>query len=1008
MNTKPTSAANSIDLRVTLLYAFFGGLWILLSDRLLAVFMTDIPALSMMQTYKGWAFVLCSALLIYSLLRRELKLREIAENECYKSEERYRLIAEHAEDMIWTMNMNLQLTYVSPSVERALGYSAQEILASTPEKFLTPDSYAAGVKIFNEEANRAQPRPNPNYARMIELEYRRKDDSTFWVEMKFSFFRAANGRPIAVLGVGRDVTERKQAEDILRKSDDRFRQMFQSHSAVMLLVDPNSGAIIDANLAAVRFYGYPKEKLVHMFIDAINMISPQQIAEAREQTKNKQRDRWLFPHRLADGQIRMVEVRSSPVDINGQPLLFSIIEDVTEHQQALEQLEILKHSIEMASDSAYWLDTDGQFTYVNHAGCRDLGYTREELLKMRIGDINPLATGEKWNQVWQQLRKNKFYLSESIHRRKDGSKFPVEITSTYIQFGGREYCNGFAKDITERKQAEEALRESEQRFRTLIEQSSEGITLISEEGNILEWNRAMEQISGFSREQAVGQPVWEVQIQLIPSEHRSPQAAELAKRSFMTVLQTGEIPFGNHLDVKIQTPGGERKIVTQTIFVIKTAGGYRIGSIVLDITKRKQIEEELRSLNDQLEQRVADRTAELNHTNIELERANRVKDEFLANMSHELRTPLNSILGLSESLLEERFGTLNNYQHKSLQIMEASGHHLLELINDILDLSKLEAGKFDYYPQVISVDEICRASLAFVKSQAAKKSITVTYTNEASVLQIFADARRLKQILVNLLTNAVKFTLENGHVTLQVDCEPLEERIRFSVIDDGIGIAAKDLQRLFQRFVQVDSSLNRQYEGTGLGLAIVQKLTDLHGGSVHVESDGVPGKGSRFTIILSCNQDNIVKPEQPKPNRGLENPKPVKTVSTISDASVARRVILLAEDNMSNILTVSEYLESYGYEIVVAHDGLEAIAKTEEISPDMILMDIQMPSMNGLEAMTRLRKDDRFASTPIIALTALAMPGDRERCLNAGANEYMSKPVSLKSLRETIENLMRA
>jgi signal transduction histidine kinase/ActR/RegA family two-component response regulator len=417
-----------------------------------------------------------------------------------------------------------------------------------------------------------------------------------------------------------------------------------------------------------------------------------------------------------------------------------------------------------------------------------------------------------------------------------------------------------------------------------------------------------------------------------------------------------------------------------------------------------QLFEGLQRSNASLERRVAERTAELNRSNVELEHANRTKDEFLANMSHELRTPLTSILGLSEALLEQRRGSLSDYQERSIQIIESSGQHLLELINDILDLSKIEAGKFDFYPQPISVDEICRASLTFIKTQAAKKSIMVTHTNEASASQIYADPRRLKQILVNLLTNAVKFTPQNGQVTLQVTGDLAQDLIHFSVIDNGIGISAENLKRLFQPFVQVDSSLNRQHEGTGLGLALVQRLTDLHGGSLQVESE--VGKGSRFTINLACKLDEIAKLEALKSQTAPAVRAQAEKSEAVSETPSRREVVLLAEDNMSNVLTIGEYLKSHDYEIVVAHDGLEAINLAEEVNPAIILMDVQMPVMNGLEAIARLRDNVRFAPTPIIALTALAMSGDRERCLAAGASEYMSKPVSLKMLANTLRELL--
>jgi len=413
-----------------------------------------------------------------------------------------------------------------------------------------------------------------------------------------------------------------------------------------------------------------------------------------------------------------------------------------------------------------------------------------------------------------------------------------------------------------------------------------------------------------------------------------------------------------------------------------------------------QLFENLQRSNIELEHRVEKRTAELNKANAELEHANRTKDEFLANMSHELRTPLNSILGLSESLLEQYRDPLTERQQKSVQIVESSGRHLLSLINDILDLSKIEAGKLDFYPEAIGIAEVCQASLTFIKSQAMNKSITLTFKDDKTVSGIHADPRRLKQILVNLLTNAIKFTPEGGQVTLEVHGDVEQDLIQFSVMDTGVGIALEELERLFQPFTQVDSSLNRQQEGTGLGLALVQRLTDLHGGSVHVESQ--PGKGSNFTIVLPWRRELVVSPETTP--SGSE--AATRELVPPSEGAKQQGNILLAEDNMANILTIGEYLKSHGYEVRVAHDGVEAIQMAEETNPDIILMDIQMPAMDGLEATRRLRANPRFTLTPLIALTALAMPGDRERCLEAGASEYMSKPASLKMLVKTIERLL--
>jgi CheY-like chemotaxis protein len=237
-----------------------------------------------------------------------------------------------------------------------------------------------------------------------------------------------------------------------------------------------------------------------------------------------------------------------------------------------------------------------------------------------------------------------------------------------------------------------------------------------------------------------------------------------------------------------------------------------------------------------------------------------------------------------------------------------------------------------------------------------------------------------------------------------VQVNPEQDRIQFSVIDTGIGIAAEDLRRLFQPFVQLDSTLNRQYEGTGLGLTLVQKLTDLHGGSVEVESQ--VGQGSRFTIYLPLEKETPEPGESPHRDSQLSSDSQKEKDLAPHPAASRRGTILIAEDNAANILTLGDYLESHGYAIVVAQDGIEALEKAEATQPDLILMDIQMPVMNGLEAMARLRMNSRFAATPIIALTALAMPGDRERCLQDGATEYMTKPVGLRILANTITKLL--
>ncbi|MBD2148818.1 response regulator [Pseudanabaena sp. FACHB-1277] len=407
--------------------------------------------------------------------------------------------------------------------------------------------------------------------------------------------------------------------------------------------------------------------------------------------------------------------------------------------------------------------------------------------------------------------------------------------------------------------------------------------------------------------------------------------------------------------------------------------------------------------------------AQLLRVNEELLKATKLKDEFLANMSHELRTPLNSILGLSEVLKEQILGELNEKQLNAISTVESSGTHLLSLINDILDLSKISSGMMELHVEVVSVENVCNSSLIFIKQQAFQKRIQVSSNIPKNINNIKVEERRIRQVLINLLTNAVKFTPSEGRVSLLVACGQgdlwqgeavIPQQIRsmnlpmivFQVADTGIGITAEDLQRLFQPFIQVSSNLNRQYEGTGLGLALVKQIVELHGGQVMAESEF--GRGSRFTVALPYEVVQSGGAIAPKLDANTASP-----VKVNNDDAIAP-LILIAEDNEANIQTFTSYLTATNYRIVVAKDGKEAVAKTKELSPDIIIMDIQMPNMDGLEAIGLIRADAETAPIPIIAMTALAMEGDRERCLKAGASDYLTKPVKLRLLADTIRLLL--
>jgi PAS domain S-box-containing protein len=545
------------------------------------------------------------------------------------------------------------------------------------------------------------------------------------------------------------------------------------------------------------------------------------------------------------------------------------------------------------------------------------------------------------------------------------------------------------------------LIKSEERFRLLADYTYDWEYWINPDGDYDYISPSVERITGYSTQEFMSRP--DLLFEIVRPDYAEKIQAHLQEEKDLNQpVMTMEFPILNQ--------NGKTIWLAHYCTAIFDAQGKYLGrrGNNRDITKRKQMALALEKERNQLAQNVEMRTEELRLANTELMRVLQTKDEFLANMSHELRTPLTSILGLSELLEMGVRGPLNQEQIESIRTIYQSGEHLLTLINDILDLSKIEAGKFEIEPGFVPVEDICQSGLSLIQGMAYSKGITISYQLSDPQLKIWADARRLKQILVNLLSNAVKFTPEGGQVSLEVDLQREQQRVRFIVQDTGIGISQENMDKLFEPFTQLDATLSRKYEGSGLGLALVRKLADLHQGKVFVESEGIPGKGSRFTVSLPWNDSPISRSgSSPDISKSLFSDDKTHN-SIIEPESTARYTILLAEDNLSNIMILSEYLEKYDYQIIQALDGKEAIEKADKFLPDLILMDIQMPIMDGLEAIRYLRQDTRFIKTPIMALTALAMPGDLEHCLEAGATDYVTKPVKMKELLGKIKELLNS
>ncbi|MDT8859218.1 ATP-binding protein [Alkalihalobacillus sp. MEB130] len=442
----------------------------------------------------------------------------------------------------------------------------------------------------------------------------------------------------------------------------------------------------------------------------------------------------------------------------------------------------------------------------------------------------------------------------------------------------------------------------------------------------------------------------------------------------------------------------------------------------------QQQQEELRLINEQLHEQFKqsdEKKQELELIKKDLEEKNRniklgsrYKSEFLANMSHELRTPLNSMLILSQMLAENSTGNLSEKQVDYASTIYSSGQDLLELINDILDLSKIESGKVDVYPEEVLIGDI----KAFVERQFApissQKGIDLTIlVDRSSPTIVCTDDQRLKQILKNLLSNAFKFT-DEGQVELHIKDGKEEDGIKvvFSVIDTGIGISLEKQQSIFDAFYQEDGTITRKYGGTGLGLSISRELSELLGGYIEVES--TEGKGSTFTLHLPDYQGepHVHQTVLPEVASALDQDVPLdesKVEPDIVEIShsyktadqerteekLQNKTVLIVDDDMRNVFSLTAALEMQNMTVLFAENGIEAL-ETLQDQPniDIVLMDIMMPEMNGYEAMEEIRKNKEWADLPILALTAKAMKNDREKCIRAGASDYISKPVNMEQL----------
>lgn len=889
------------------------------------------------------------------------------------------------------LDSNGAIIDVNDAACQGLGYTRNELLDMSVWD-IDPDFPQQAWDIHWQEVRK-------NKCTNIESRHQCKDGRQFPVQVICNYFKADDTE--YSFAFVQDISDRKLADEQLKRSYQLLETVINTTPVRVFWKDLN-GLYLGCNSLFAKDAGYTRSaELIGKTDYAMPWIEQAELYRADDAqviSTSAAKLSYDEPQTTPDG--RLIWLRTSKVPLRNQDNtstigVLGVYDDITEYKHAQELIAIsekkYRNLFENAGDAILVADgTTGIILDCNSRSELLLGKTKAQIIGLHQADIHPADRPGFYERIFKEHLENGKSITEDVFVvHADGHTVPVDITARVFELDGARIIFGMFRDLTDRKLAEQLQRQREQYQRTLLDGFPFLAWLKNAHGRFLAVNSLFAQACGLgSPDELIGKTDFEVWPQDLAIAYHNDDQAVLATGVKRDVEEIVEI-------------NGER-IWFETHKSPVIVEGKVVGTIGLarDITERKQNEAELNSYRHHLEELVESRSQEIKILNEQLERraleaeaANRAKSSFLANMSHEIRTPMNAIIGMTHLL--QRNGSLDREQQDKLSKIANASAHLLAIINDILDLSQIEAGKLALVEAEFNLKAMLDKLTGMYIDRLRSKELSFAVEINSLPERLIGDETRLFQMLLNYLGNAVKFT-ERGGIKLTgliLEETPEDLLVKFVVEDTGIGITAEQKQRLFSAFEQADNSIKRSYGGTGLGLAINRHLAGLMGGEVGFDSES--GTGSRFWFtarlhkILSGTVD-------------FAGDAPIIPPQEVLKHAYANSRLLLVEDNEINRMVVKELLATNGIMVDCAEDGLVALEKINKNQYDIILMDMQMPIMDGIEATRLIRQLENYQSTPIIALTGNAFNEDRQLCMQAGMNDFLSKPVLPESLYRTL------